>query len=76
MFTDLAATQYTGEPSTRDAFLCAVDGADWPLALSLARNLTNCPNPLPSTTCRDLGLPVGSSYGIAAQALLATPNRP
>jgi len=32
--------------------------------------LTGCSNPLPSSTCISLGLPLGSSYGKAARHVI------
>ena len=57
-------------PSERDRFLRALDGEDRALTAQLAVQLTGCSNPLPSSTCVALGLPVGSSYGMAARKLI------
>lgn len=56
--------------SERDRFLSALDGDDPSVTARLAAHLTGCGNPLPSSTCRELGLPVGSSYGIAARQVM------
>lgn len=58
-------------PATvRDEFLNALDGHDTALSTRLAKNLTACMNPLPGTTCEELGLPLGSTYGSAARRVL------
>lgn len=54
----------------RDRFLDALDGEDPALTRSLAIDLKNCRNALPGTTCQQLGLPPGSTYGAAARAVL------
>jgi hypothetical protein len=54
----------------RDRFLGALDADDRTLSMELARGLTTCANPLPGMTCRQLGLPIGSTYGCAAQRVL------
>jgi hypothetical protein len=54
----------------RDRFLVALDCRDEELSLRLARGLTECGNPLPSSTCRELGLPIGSSYGCGAREVI------
>jgi hypothetical protein len=56
--------------SERDRFLRALDGDDRVLSARLAMQLTGCSNPLPSSTCMALGLPVGSSYGSAARQII------
>ena len=56
--------------SERDRFLASLDHGDLPASARLAINLTGCGNPLPSSTCRELGLPVGSSYGSAARHVI------
>lgn len=56
--------------SERDRFLRALDGDDPALSARLAMNLTGCGNPLPSSTCVALGLPIGSSYGSAARHVI------
>ena len=54
----------------RDQFLGALDANDRALSTRLARNLTDCSNPLPGMTCDQLGLPIGSTYGSAARRVL------
>jgi hypothetical protein len=54
----------------RDRFLLALDADDRTLSIELALGLTACANPLPSMTCGQLGLPVGSTYGCAAKRVL------
>ena len=56
---------------TRDGFLAALDRHDDLALLRLARDLTGCSNPLPSSTCVELGLPPGSTYGAAARSVIA-----
>ena len=58
--------------SERDRFLRALDGDDASVAVTLAMQLTGCSNPLPSSTCISLGLPIGSSYGSAARQIIRT----
>lgn len=57
-------------PALRDRFLAALDAGNQPLFTHLARDLTGCGNPLPGMTCDQLGLPIGSTYGSAAQCVL------
>ena len=56
---------------TRDGFLAALDRGDRVATARLARDMTGCANPLPSDTCLALGLPIGSTYGAAARAVIA-----
>ena len=56
---------------TRDGFLAALDRGDSIAVARFARNLTGCSNPLPSSTCMQLGIPVGSTYGMAARHIIA-----
>jgi len=66
-----APTETDYAPSSeRDRFLRALDGGDPAVAVTLAMQLTGCGNPLPSSTCISLGLPVGSSYGSAARHVI------
>jgi hypothetical protein len=66
-----APTETDYAPSSeRDRFLRALDGEDPAVTVTLARHLTGCGNPLPSSTCLSLGLPVGSSYGSAARHVI------
>jgi hypothetical protein len=60
----------------RDRFLSALDSGDRALSTELAANLTGCSNPLPGMTCRELGLPAGSTYGTAARHVLLLYSRP
>jgi hypothetical protein len=74
-----ADTEYA-VTAIRDQFLIALDNHDRDLVTRLALRLASCGNPLPTSTCRDLGIPAGSSYGSAARAILAgdvaaTPTR-
>ncbi len=55
----------------RDQFLNALDNHDRDRVARLALQLTSCGNPLPSATCLELGLPVGSTYGSAARWIIA-----
>jgi hypothetical protein len=57
-------------PQLRDQFLAALDADNQPLCIHLARDLAGCGNPLPGMTCDQLGLPMGSTYGTAAQTVL------
>lgn len=54
----------------RDRFLGALDADDRALSTELALGMTSCTNPLPGMTCDLLGLPIGSTYGSAAQRVL------
>jgi hypothetical protein len=63
-------------PGIRDEFLTALDMNDRKLSVQLALNLTGCTNPLPSTTCELLGLPIGSTYGSAASRVLLLNSTP
>ena len=75
----VSVTQHAGRPEklyapagVRDQFLASLDGGDWITATAMAVNLTECANPLPSMTCSEFGLPIGSTYGAAAKYVLAT----
>jgi len=57
--------------SIRDRFLASLDIGDWQTSTAMAANLTACGNPLPTVTCTALGLPSGSTYGAAAERVLA-----
>lgn len=63
-------------PAVRDRFLGALDADDRALSTELARNLVSCANPLPSMTCDQLGLPIGSTYGCAARRVLLLYSEP
>jgi hypothetical protein len=67
-------TQYA-LAADRDRFLSALDGDDFSVTTRLAAHLTTCGNPLPSSTCRELGLPVGSSYATAARQVISNNGR-
>jgi len=66
--SDNAATY--APPTVRDDFLAAIARGDSVMLAQLATNLTGCGNPLPSTTCVELGVPVGSTYGVAARRIV------
>ena len=57
-------------PNVRDGFLDALARGDTVKLAELAPNLTGCSNPLPSTACSELGVPVGSTYGAAARRIV------
>lgn len=63
-------------PAIRDRFLDALDAGDVMLSTELARNLTDCGNPLPGATCEELGLPIGSTYDCAARWVLLRYSTP
>jgi hypothetical protein len=56
--------------AVRDRFLASLQAGDWETTVQMATNLTACGNPLPGMTCNELGLPIGSTYGAAAQSVL------
>lgn len=56
--------------AVRDRFLASLQSGDWQTTVQMATNLTACRNPLPGMTCTELGLPIGSTYGAAAQSVL------
>lgn len=58
-------------PAYRDGFLSALDRQDAVTLARLAQEMTSCGNPLPSVTCAQLGIPVGSTYGFAARRIVA-----
>jgi hypothetical protein len=62
-------------PDLRDRFLTALDERDDATVRNLADYLLGCKNPLPSSTCAQLGLKAGSTYGEGAQALIAGHGR-
>jgi len=55
----------------RDRFLNALDAQDICLCQRLAADLINCGNALPGMTCKQLGLPPGSTYGSAARTVVS-----
>ena len=61
--------------AVRDRFLASLDAGDWNTSIDIAANLTGCGNPLPTSTCNELGLPAGSTYGAAAKCVLAVNAR-
>lgn len=63
------------EPTSRalrDRFLDALDADDYATLRVLSANLRNCTAILPRSVCASLGLPRGSTYAIAAMALVAS----
>ena len=67
---DMPMSPSYASPAIRDAFLRALDVDDRALSTRLARDLTECTNPLPGMTCSQLDLPIGSTYGCAARRVL------
>ena len=61
--------------AVRDRFLASLDAGDWNTSIEMAANLTGCGNPLPTSTCSELGLPAGSTYGAAAKSVLEVDAR-
>ena len=59
-------------PAVRDGFLSALDRRDGVTLGRLARDMTGCGNPLPSSICAQLGIPIGSTYGFAARRIVAS----
>jgi hypothetical protein len=57
-------------PALRDGFLLAFDRRDGVALTRLARNMTNCGNPLPSAICTQMDIPLGSTYGFAARRIV------
>jgi hypothetical protein len=57
-------------PQLRDRFLACIESGDWQSSVALATDLLGCTNPLPGLTCTELQLPVGSTYGAAAERVL------
>ena len=57
-------------PELRDRFLQALESSNRAAAIASAQPLTTCSNPLPSGTCIELGLPLGSCYAEAATLVL------
>ncbi len=57
-------------PAYRDGFLSALDRRDGATLARLARDMTACGIPLPSTVCAHLGIPAGSTYGFAARRIV------
>jgi hypothetical protein len=62
-------TRHCASPVLRDRFLNALDQRDQPALHSTVRDLLGCVNILPATTCVELGLARGSTFGDAAQAI-------
>jgi hypothetical protein len=60
-------------PALRDRFLTALDQRDEATVRETARDLLGCANFLPTTTCIQLGLAPGSTYGDAAETITRPP---
>ena len=56
-------------PALRDQFLNAIDRSDAAAVQEIGRALLGCGNSLPTTTCTELGLTPGSTYGDAAEVV-------
>jgi len=67
--------EHYASPKLRDQFLAALDADDRALFTQLAVDLTGCTNPLPGMTCKQLSLPIGSTYGAAAREVLSKLER-
>jgi hypothetical protein len=67
---------FSSTGALRDAFLNALDTGTEAEAVELAQYLTRCTNRLPSVTCTQCGLPAGSTYGMAASALIDRGSAP
>jgi hypothetical protein len=61
-------------PALRDRFLKALDQSDVAAIREIALELLGCANSLPTTTCIELGLTPGSTYGDAAEAITRPPS--
>jgi hypothetical protein len=61
-------------PALRDRFLNAIDRSDAAAVHEIALSLLGCGNSLPTTTCTELGLTPGSTYGDAAEAVTKLPS--
>lgn len=55
----------------RDGFLKSIETGDRARSNELAKDLLGTTNPLPGLTCDQLGLARGSTYGAAAERVLA-----
>jgi hypothetical protein len=68
-----AYRDFTTQLGTADGLwyrIVFLDADDRTLSTELAHGLTSCSNPLPGMTCNQLGLPKGSTYGMAALHVL------
>jgi hypothetical protein len=63
------STGRQASPVLRDRFLNALDQQDQASLRATVFDLQGCINFLPSGTCSLLGLPPGSTYGDAAEAI-------
>jgi len=61
-------------PALRDRFLNAIDRSDAAAVHEIALSLLGCGTSLPTTTCNELGLIPGSTYGDAAEAVTRLPS--
>ncbi len=66
------STWRQASPALRDQFLNALDRRDTVAISATARDLQGCLNTLPGSTCILLGLAHGSTYGDAAEAVIAS----
>ncbi len=55
----------------RDQFVTALDADDYAALRVLAVDLRSCTDILPRAACVSLGLPRGSTYAVAAMAIIA-----
>jgi hypothetical protein len=56
----------------RDRFVTALDADDYAALWVLAVDLRSCTDILPRAACVSLGLPRGSTYAVAAMAIIAS----
>jgi len=56
----------------RDRFVNALDADDYAALRLLCADLRNCTDIVPRSVCVSLGLPRGSTYGIAALSIVAS----
>jgi hypothetical protein len=75
MSSIVAARNRLASPELRDKFLIALDAQDDDALRHVAYYLVGCENPLPSSTCTQLGLQPGSTYGDGAAAIARSRDR-
>ena len=71
MTNEQRAPDGRASPALRDRFLKALEADDYALLRELAVELRGCIDMLPRSACMMLGLPRGSTYGTAANTIVA-----